>query len=370
MFCKKIRIIFITIVCIFVTLFLGGCASNGLYSELTQNKISVTDVLGRMVEVDKEAKRIIAIGPGALRLCCYFNNISIIAGVEQIERDVSTGKSYLMAYPELANLPIVGQGGPNNSPDAEKILTVAPDLIFSTYTSDKATADKLQSKIGIPVVAIGYGDTATFDPKLYTSLKLIGKTTGMEQKATEIIEYMESCKNDLYMRTEDISDDEKPSVYVGGLGMKGTHGIESTQAKYSLFSAVHAKNVVDDTGKTGTFMIDKEKLIEWNPDKIFIDLSGFKLIQQDYNKNPVYYNTLSAYKRGEVYSLLPYNFYSTNIDTAIADAYYIGKVLYPEKFEDIDPVEKADDIYKTLLNKELYSQMTEVYRGFRKFTFE
>ena len=37
-------------------------------------------------------------------------------------------------------------------------------------------------------------------------------------------------------------------------------------------------------------------------------------------------------------------YYSTNIDTVIANAYYIGKVLYPDEFRDIDPAEKADEI--------------------------
>ena len=37
--------------------------------------------------------------------------------------------------------------------------------------------------------------------------------------------------------------------------------------------------------------------------------------------------------------------YYNNIETALADIYYVGKVLYPEQFADIDPVEKADEIY-------------------------
>jgi len=167
-------------------------------------------------------------------------------------------------------------------------------------------------------------------------------------------------------RTKDIPDDKKPSTYVGGLGMKGTHGIESTQGNYSLFKAVHAKNVVDETGKTGSLMIDKEKLIEWNPDMIFIDGGGYQKIKEDYQKNKDYYNTLSAIKNGEMYSQLPYNFYTTNIDTAIADEYYIGKVLYPDQFKDIDPEKKAEEIYKALLGKELYAQMAKAYGGFKK----
>lgn len=366
---KYLSIMIAILLC--MSLIFGGCTSKTSQDEASNSqKITVTDTLGRQVELNAQAKKVVAIGPGALRLCCYFNNIDMIAGVEQMDKDDSTGKPYVMANPSLANLPVIGPGGPNNAPDPEKILAVKPEVIFTTYAADKASADNLQSKTGIPVVAISYGKTSTFDPAVHESLKLIGKIVGKEQKAQEIADYIEKCKTDLDTRTKDIPDDKKPSAYVGGLGMRGTHGIESTQGNYSLFNAVHAKNVVDETGKTGSLMIDKEKLIEWNPDRIFIDGSGFQMFQQDYQKNKDYYNTLWAIKNGEIYSQLPYNFYTTNIDTAIADAYYIGKVLYPEQFKDIDPEKKADEIYKSLLGKELYAEMAKAYGGFKKLTLQ
>lgn len=362
---RKLPIIITMLVCMLFVFV--GCATRPTPDSASNlQKITVTDTLGRNVEINAQVQRVVAIGPGALRLCCYFNNIDMIVGVEQMDKNESIGKPYVMANPSLANLPAIGLGGPNNAPDPEKILAVTPEIIFTSYASDKASADNLQSKTGIPVVAISYGKISTFDPAVYSSLNLIGKIIGMDQKAQEIVDYMEKCKNDLHTRTKDIPDNKKPSAYIGGLGMKGAHGIESTQGNYSLFNAVNAWNVADETGKTGSVMIDKEKLIEWNPDKIFIDGGGSQMVKQDYQKNPVYYNTLAAVKNGEIYSQLPYNFYSTNIDTAISDAYYIGKVLYPEQFKDIDPEKKADEIYKTLLGKELYTEMAEAYGGFGK----
>ncbi|HOQ14486.1 MAG TPA: iron ABC transporter substrate-binding protein, partial [Bacillota bacterium] len=59
-------------------------------------------------------------------------------------------------------------------------------------------------------------------------------------------------------------------------------------------------------------------------------------------------------------------FYATNIDTAIADAYYIGMILYPEQFKDVDPAKKADEIYKLLLGKEIYTQMAKDFGGFKQ----
>ncbi len=330
--------------------------------------ITVTDMVGRQVSIKVPAERVVAIGPGALRLYCYVNGVNKVAGVEQMEKDNPTGRPYLLAYPSMTGLPVIGPGRPNNAPDPEKILAVKPDVIFSTYTTEKASVDELQAKTGIPVVALSYGNVSTFDPNVNSSLKLIGEITGQDNRAQELIAYMEECKQDLDHRTKNIPDDKKPSVYVGALGARGTHGIESTQGKYSLFEAVNAKNVVDETGRTGSVMIDKEKLIEWDPDKIFIDQAGYPMVQQDYNKNQEFYNTLSAVKKGELYSQMPYNYYTANIDTAIADAYYMGKVLYPEQFEDINPEKKADEIYQFLLGKPLYSQMAKDFGGFKKLT--
>ncbi|RCX20115.1 iron complex transport system substrate-binding protein [Anaerobacterium chartisolvens] len=366
---NKINRSLIIIMLVCVSMAFGACSSKPAGGAASHtDKVTVTDALGRQVEINSAAKRVVAVGPGALRLCCYFNSIDMIVGVEQMDKNEAQGKPYVMANPSLASLPVIGPGGPNNAPDPEKILAAKPEVIFTTYASDKAAADSLQAKTGIPVAAISYGKTSVFSPEVYSSLRLIGKLTGKEKRAEELVEYMEKCKNDLDSRTKDIPDGMKPSAYIGGLGMKGAHGIESTQGRYALFDAVHANNVADETGKTGTVMIDKEKLLQWNPDKIFIDGSGLQMVKEDYSKNPSYYGALSAFKNGEIYSQLPYNFYTTNIDTAMADAYYIGKVLYPGQFEDVEPGGKANEIYKFLVGQELYAQMAESYGEFKKLT--
>lgn len=243
-------------------------------------------------------------------------------------------------------------------------------MIFASQLLDKSKADDLQAKTGIPVVMLNYGQVGTFDQDVYTSLGLIGKITGQDTRVQEVVDYLKSCQQNLETRTKNIPDNLKIEVYVGALGMKGLHGIESTQAKYVPFEVIHANNVVNETGKTGAVTIDKEKLVQWNPDKIFIDESGYSLVKQDYQKNPQFYKSLAAFQKGELYGQIPYNNYTTNIDTAIADAYYAGKVIYPDKFQDIDPAQKADEIYTKLLGKPVYAQMAKDYGGFKKVTLE
>jgi iron complex transport system substrate-binding protein len=289
--------------------------------------INLTDMAGREVEIPVPAQRVVAIGPGALRLVCYLEATEKVVGVEDLEKQNLTGRPYTLAYPELTQLSSIGPGGPDSSPDAEKLVAVHPDVIFAAYLLDKPKADELQAKTGIPVVVLSYGKLATFDEEVYHSLELMGKILGNEERSQEVVEYLENCRKDLGDRTADIPEDQKPEVYVGGLGRKGSHGIESTQGQYPPFEAINAKNVVDDTGLAGGVSVDKEKLIAWDPDKIFIDASGYPLVKEDYKKNPYFYRSLSAVKQGEVYRQIPYNWYTTNICTSIADAYYAGKVF-------------------------------------------
>ena len=100
---------------------------------------------------------------------------------------------------------------------------------------------------------------------------------------------MKSWQKDLNSRTKDIPDGKKPSVYAGAVSFRGGHGIEGTYGKYPPFTAIHAKNVVDETGKSGALLIDKEKLAVWNPDIIFLTPDNMNLVNQDDSSNPGFY---------------------------------------------------------------------------------
>lgn len=367
---KRFVCLFCTVILCFM-LVVSGCSSKtSQTSGAKSKKITVTDMLGREVTFDKTPQKVVAISAGALRLYCYINGSNNVVGVEQIEKKGSIGRTYAMAYPELSKLPVIGIGGSKNVADPEKILSVNPDVIFCTYVADKAAADDLQAKTKIPVVCLSYGKQSAFDPDVNSSLKIIGKVMGKEKRADEIVNYIKKCEDELSSKTKDVPDSKKPSVYIGALSAAGSHGIESTQENYPLLKVINAKNVVTGTNNINVVMIDKEKLLKWNPDKLFIDEGGLAMVQQDYKKNPKYYETLSAVKNGDIYSEMPYNWYTTNIDTAITNAYYMAKVLYPDKFKDVTPAKKADEIYKFFLGKPLYDDMAKAYGGFKKLTIK
>ncbi len=354
---------FALIVAILLAATLLGCVQE---QKTEVGKITITDLAGRSVEVPKDVHRIVALGPGALRLVVYLNATDMVVGVENSEKPPeeggwsSMGRPYRMAHPELAEKPVIGKGGPSPIANAEAIVKVKPDVIFAYM--DPGSAERLQSQTGIPVVVIDYGELGNFRSKeLYDSLRLMGKIIGREERAEEVIAYIESTYEDLKRRVEDVPEGEKLSVYVGALGFKGGHGITMTACPFPPFEAVKAKNVACEAKMRGTFEVDKEQIARWDPDVIFLDLNNLYLVRSDYEKSPEYYKSLKAFREHRVYGILPFNWYNTNIETALIDAYVIGKILYPEKFSDVDIKKKASQIFEFFVGKNVYDELVAYY---------
>ncbi|WP_297516454.1 iron ABC transporter substrate-binding protein [Thermococcus sp.] len=328
--------------------------------------ITITDTLGRTVKVPANVSRVVAVGPGALRILVYLNATDKVVGIEEIEKRYPYGRPYVLAHPELLKLPVIGPGGPGKLPDMEALVKVHPQVIFWVFAS-KETADEVQEKTGIPVVVLSYGTLENFtDETFFKSLLLAGKILGREERAREIIEFIRGQQAYLENLTRGL---KSPKVYLGGIGYKGAHGITSTSVYYTPFTVLHLDNIASkltSTNRHGWIQVDKEFLLKENPDYIFIDEGGLKIILDDYRSNPDFYNSLKAVREGNLYGVLPYNFYNTNIGTAIADTYYIGKVIYPERFRDIDPAEKADEIFTFLVGKPVYKELAKEFGGFGK----
>jgi iron complex transport system substrate-binding protein len=326
--------------------------------------VSVTDQTRRQVSVPKNPTRIIGLGPGALRLILYLEGKNKVVGVEDMEKQNPTTRPYWIAHSDLGRLPSIGPGGPsgiNKEPDLEKVLAVKPEVIFITYM-DREKAESLQKKIGIPVVALHFGPFASFDEKFYESLRLAGKILHKQERAEALIRYIENTRKDLGKRVEKVGEGRKPLVYVGGVGFRGTQGIESTEIGYFPFDWVKAKSAAKAEGAAGHIFVDREKLLAWNPDIIFLDSGGLGRIREDYEKKPTFYQGLKAFRQRKVYTLHAFNWYTTNVETVLIDAYAVGKVLYPKEFQDIRLEKKADEVYTFFLGRPIFREM-EKHQG-------
>lgn len=341
---------------------------------------TLTDGFGRTVTVPAHPTQIVCSGAGCLRYIVYLGAQDKIVGVDSIEKTAQTpeGRAYAIANPQFSRLPLIGEY--RGKDDPEKIVGIGPEVILKTTStgavnaSGAQDANVLQNKTGIPVVSFPYGSLRTDAEKkdMYNSLRLMGKVTGKDARAEELIAYIDATIADLDKRTKDIPADQQKTVYVGGVSSAGAHGIISTEPAYPPFIWVHAKNIADKSGSQHAD-ISKEVIVDGDPEVLFIDVGTTQMGNEgaigELKTNPAYAN-LRAVKSGNVYGVLPYNFYSTNYETVLADAYYVGKVLYPDRFSDIDPQQKADEIYTEFVGKPVFTTLNGNYNnlGFTKIT--
>lgn len=322
--------------------------------------IEITDALGRKVKAKKDNQRVLCIGASALRLYSYVGDMNKLCGVEAYEtseQDKVKIRPYNYAYRDLfKTLPKVKTGGPMQPANAEAILAAKPDIVFSLY-NDVEKMDQLQTKINTPIVCLSYGKSDPFSNEVYNSLELIGKLVNTTARATEVISYIKNLKSDLNNRTKDISESDKKKVFLGYNTYNGGAGeIGSSLVNYTCFKETNAKNVLTEDLNLGTNnpTIELEKLIELNPDIMFVDVANYSKLVADYksDKKPSL-EKISAFKNGEIYLQMPFNQYYTNIDIAMADCYFVGATVFKEQFNDINITEKYNEILSTLLNKNM-----------------
>ena len=316
------------------------------------------------MEIPEKVESIVCLNVGALRYTCYMQAQDLVIGVEDYEKEQSISRGYNYVNFELfQDLPVVGNNGEHYP---EEIIYADPDVIvMSAY--DDSDADSLQEKTGIPVVVVP-GSDSMMDEGAYETFRIMGELYGKEDRAQELIDYMDSIKEDLETRTADVAEEDKLTAYVAGVSYKGAHGFEGTEAGYGPFAAINAKNLADETGQTGPFDIDPEQVLAWDPDVIFVDFNGLDLVNEDYASNPEYYEQLTAVQEGRVYSQISFRSSASNLDTALADTYYAASVLYPEQFADVDPEEKAAEIFEMLLGENFYEDLKANGYEFRQIT--
>ncbi|WP_073617222.1 iron ABC transporter substrate-binding protein [Desulfopila aestuarii] len=331
----------------------------------------ITDSLGRLVVVPDKVQRVICSGSGCLRLLTYLGGQHLVVAVDDIEgrRRQFDARPYAIANPQFQQLPIFGEFRGKDNPELIMTLDPLPEVILKLVGTGKGTVGPdpatLEQKTGIPVVALKYGNLAGLKDDLYSSLRIMAEVIDTKPRAEEVISYFETQMTELKNRTSDIPKEQQPSVYLGGVAYAGPHGFQSTEPTYPPFRLVNAKNLADGANanakEVSNSTIAKEKIVEWNPDYLFLDLSTLQLGDKagglfELRSDPSY-RTLSAVKTGKVFGLLPYNWYNQNFESILADAFYVGKLLYPELFTDIDPRQKADEIFTFFVGKSVFAEL-------------
>ena len=397
----KITTMFSLIMCLTLYMSLCACKTAGQTTSVPRNAeqaagapqsspqeapIVVTDMIGREVSlVPGNYKRVVCIGAGALRMYTYVGDVSLLCGVEDIDNLTleerpkmfdSVARPYVLAYGDaFAALDSCGVGGPNaQTAEAEKLLACAPDIIISKY-EDAEKADALQEQLGIPVITLTSGPDSVFDDSFKGSMRLLGTIFSREERAGELISFIEAETADIASRTADIAAEHKPNVYICGLGNWGTTNHLMTAQNYISFDIAHVNNVASGLGINGVQAIEEEKFISLGAamDVMIMDAAAVKNISPLYAEDNAMFDSCRAWGEGEVYLQMAYNAYYTNYEIALANTWFIAKTAYPDLFADIDMTAKTDEITEAFLGEELAAEIfasPSSFGGYQKIDTE
>ena len=333
-------------------------------------EITVTDMIGREVTIIPGSyQKVVCIGAGALRMYSYIGDAALLCGVEDIDNTTlaerpmmfdSVARPYVLAFGDVfKTLPSCGVGGPMaQAAEAEKILSCAPDIVISEF-EDVEKSNALQEQLGVPVITLSAGSKGVFDEKFYGSMELLGKVFGKEEKAAALVKFVKDEAAAISQRVANIPDEEKPSVYICGLGNWGTTDHLMTAEKYVSFEIAGVKNVLSGLGIQGIGPIEEEKFVELGGemDIIIMDAAAVKNIKPLYAEDPTMFDTCKAWQNGEVYLEMAYNAYYTNYEIALINTWFIAKTVYPEAFADIDLTAKTNEVTGMFLGAELADEI-------------
>ena len=334
------------------------------------SEITVTDMIGRELTVTPGSyTRVVCIGAGALRMYSYIGDVSLLCGVEDIDNLTleerpkmfdSVARPYVLAYGDVfSTLPSCGVGGPNaQAAEAEKILSCNPDIVISEY-EDVEKEDALQEQLGVPVVTLKAGPNGVFDDAFSQSMTLLGQIFGEEEKAEALVSFIAAETAEIAERTANVADEDKPGVYVCGLGNWGTTNHLMTSQTYASFEVANIRNVVTDLGANGVQPIEEEKFVALGADMdiIVMDAAAVKNIKPLYQEDPTMFDSCKAWQTGDVYLEMAYNAYYTNYEIALINTWFIAKSVYPDLFADVDITAKTNEITSAFLGKELADEI-------------
>ena len=350
------------------------------------DEVTITDMIGREVTVVPGGyRRVVCIGAGALRMYSYIGDVALLSGVEDIDNTSlaerpkmfdSVARPYMLAYGDsFTVLPSCGVGGPNaQTAEAEKILSCEPDIVISEY-EDVEKEDALQEQLGVPVITLKSGPGAVFDENFFATLRMLGVIFEKEEKAEALINFIESERAEIGARTADIPDEEKPSVYICGLGNWGTTNHLMTSQNYISFNVANVKNVVSGLDSNAIQPIEEEKFVALGEDMdiMIIDAAAVKNIKPLFAESPDMFDTAKAWQNGNVYLEMAYNAYYTNYEIALLNTWFIAKSVYPDRFADVDMTAKTNEVTQMFFGQDLAEQIDAApssFGGYQKIDTE
>lgn len=310
----------------------------------------VVDGLGREIEVPAKIETIVTLG-NASRMATYLGLADKMITATSSDNNDSVVMAYGYYNHEMwKDLPVCSSGGYGEI-NPEVIIDADPDVILCTFEEDIVA--NIEEQIGRKVVAAPQG--TLFAEDYEQALRVFGDACGVSDRAEAVIAFIQECLADLDGRTSGIADVDKPTALCAAATFRGGHGIAGVYANNAVFATVNAKDVtIGYIDAQKGVEVDKEQVLEWDPELIVLDASNIGLVENEYAEDPAFFESLDAVKNGNLYQWPNSTSNYTNVEIPLVNAYYIGSIMFPEAFADVDFDAKAEEIFRFFLGHDGY----------------
>lgn len=334
---------------------------------LPAQALTVTDVLGRKVEVNGNAQRVV-LGEGrlffALALLDRDNPFQRVVGWQNDVRllDPHTFDVYAQRFPQVKQIPLIGQAS-EQSVSAEQILALKPDLaVFSIAgegpTQHSPIADILAAA-GVPVVFVDFRVHPIEGVR--TSLTALGAALGRQAEAEQYLKFYDAHLQRIRDGVAGLDDAHKPSVFLELLaGVWQAPGHTTGKSGLgSVIDAVGGRNIAAGVVPGALGDISVEYALSAKPD-IYIAtgnrnpglILGAGVSQQQARESlqkvlqRPEFATLDAIRNGKAHGLW-HDFYNSPFNILAIEA--MARWVHPERFTDLDPAKTQAQINQEFL---------------------
>jgi iron complex transport system substrate-binding protein len=306
------------------------------------SKTQISDMSGRIVQIPPQINKIASLS--------YSTTVEIymIAPDKLVGWDSNRTYEQNRYIPsKYQDLPIMGGG--KKDANYETYLSMNPDIVFVGHGGSAEDINKIQDKFGsVPLLDVEGDNNISSLPE---SIEFLGNTLGEQDKSTELISFYNNVIEKVNSTVSNISSSEKKRVYYArdssGL-MTNPAGSTHTQL-IELCGGINVANVPLTKGSIGVSM---EQILQWNPDVIIASDPNF---YNDVYSNPLWQN-VKAVKDKQVYLVpnSPFNWFEgpPGANTLIGIP-WTAKVLYPDKFKNIDLKNLTKEFYSNFYHYNL-----------------
>ncbi|PIB61649.1 ABC transporter substrate-binding protein [Pseudomonas sp. 2822-17] len=255
----------------------------GLASATMAAPTTVTDLLGRKVQVNLPVQRVI-LGEGRqlylLAALDTQNPIERIVGWRKdlIQSDPDTYNAYLRKFPGIANIPTFG-GFEDGTFDIEQAISQRPDVIILNIEAQHATEDaryiEKLGALGIPVVYVDFRNQPMTNTE--PTMRLFGQLFGKEQRAEDFIAF----RNQQIRRVTDViaaRQPARPTVFIERIGgYTDDCCLSFGNENFGLFVEMAGGNNIAKGIIPSTFgQLNPEQVIVANPDQVVVTSANWE----------------------------------------------------------------------------------------------